>query len=166
MSRTPKKKSKPPKTTAVTASSPADFEDVLRLIDAARGRAIAAVNAELIDLYWNIGEHISHKLESAAWGEGIVQQLADYIAQRHPDLKGFTRPNLFRMRQFYEAYKNDEKLAPLVRQLSWTHNLLILSRSKRPEEREFYLRMIAQRDKCSTPFGITEFDTDGHGASC
>ena len=77
MSRTPKKKSNPPKTTAVTASSPADFEDVLRLIDAARGRAIAAVNTELIDLYWNIGEHISRKLESAAWGEGIVQQLAD-----------------------------------------------------------------------------------------
>lgn len=144
MSRTPKKKPKPPSPTALMAPSLGDFDDVLRLIDVARTRALAAVNTELIDLYWKIGEHISRKLESAAWGEGVVQQLADHIARRHPDLKGFARPNLFRMRQFYETYRDDEKVSPLVRQLSWTHNLLILSRSKRPEEREFYLRMALQ----------------------
>jgi predicted nuclease of restriction endonuclease-like (RecB) superfamily len=144
MSRTPKKKPNPPSPTALPAPSPEDFDDVLRLIDAARTRALAAVNTELIDLYWKIGEHISRKLESAAWGERIVQQLADHIARRHPDLKGFARPNLFRMRQFYETYRDDEKVSPLVRQLPWTHNLLILSRSKRPEEREFYLRMALQ----------------------
>ncbi len=110
--------------------------------------AFATVNKALIDLYWQVGEYISRKLESSAWGEGVVQQLADYIARRHPDLKGFTRPNLFRMRQFYDTYNGDEKVSPLVRQLSWTHNLLILSRSKLPEEREFYLRM-ALRDRWS-----------------
>jgi len=70
----------------------------------------------------------------------VVQQLADHIARTHPGLKGFTRRNLFRMRQFYETYVGDEKVSPLVTQLPWTHNLLILSRSKRPEVREFYLR--------------------------
>lgn len=80
-------------------------------------------------------------METSAWGESVVDQLAEYINREHPDIKGFTRRNLFRMRQFFETYRHDEKVAPLVRQLPWTHNLLILSRCKRPEEREFYLRL-------------------------
>jgi len=128
-----------------SATSPpalqAAFVEVVDLIQKARQRAFQAVNTELIDLYWRVGEYISRKLETALWGEGVVQQLADYIARQHPDLKGFNRPNLFRMRQLYEVYRNDEKVSPLVRQLPWTHNMMILSRSKRPEEREFYLRL-------------------------
>ena len=77
--------------------------------------------------------------------ENVVDKLARYINQKHPDIKGFTRRSLFRMRQFYETYCNDKKVSPLVRQLSWTHNLLILSRAKRPEEREFYLRLATQK---------------------
>jgi predicted nuclease of restriction endonuclease-like (RecB) superfamily len=122
----------------------ASFVEVVDLIQKARQRAFQAVNTELIDLYWRVGEYISRKLETAAWGEGVVEQLAAYIARQHADLKGFTQRNLFRMRQFYETYRGDEKVAPLVRQLPWTHNLMILSRSKRPEEREFYLRLAIQ----------------------
>jgi predicted nuclease of restriction endonuclease-like (RecB) superfamily len=131
-----------------SASSPpalqASFAEVVDLIQKARQRAFQAVNTELIDLYWRIGEYISRKLETAVWGEGVVEQLADFIAREHPDLKGYTRRNLFRMRQFYETYRGDEKVSPLVRQLPWTHNLMILSRCKRPEEREFYLRLTIQ----------------------
>ena len=116
--------------TAMKPPSPAEFDEVLRLIDAARTRAVAAVNTALIELYWTIGEYISGKIESAAWGEGVVDQLADHIARSHPGLRGYTHPNLFRMRQFYETYRADKKVSPLVRQLPWTHNLLILSRSK------------------------------------
>jgi predicted nuclease of restriction endonuclease-like (RecB) superfamily len=119
----------------------ADFDEVIRLIDTARTRAVSAVNSTLIELYWSVGQYISRKIESTAWGEGVVDQLAEYIARTHPALRGFTRRNLFRMRQFYDTYQDDEKVSPLVTQLSWTHNLLILSRSKRPEEREFYLQM-------------------------
>jgi predicted nuclease of restriction endonuclease-like (RecB) superfamily len=129
-------------------ASASDFDEVLRLIDAARTRALAAVNQELVGLYWQIGEYISRKLESAAWGEGVIEQLADHIARTHPDLKGFTRRNLFRMRQFYETYRDDAKVSPLVTQLPWTHNLLILSGTRRREEREFYLRM-ALRERWS-----------------
>ncbi|MFL6260527.1 MAG: PDDEXK nuclease domain-containing protein, partial [Thermoanaerobaculia bacterium] len=111
------------------------------MIQAARGQAVAAVNTALIDLYWRIGEYISRKLESAAWGEGVIEALARHIQRHYPNLRGFTRPNLFRMRQFFEAYKGDEKVSPLVRQLPWTHHLIILGQSKRPEEREFYLRL-------------------------
>jgi hypothetical protein len=79
------------------------FREVLAFIERARQRAFQAVNTELIGLYWQVGEYISRKLETAAWGEGVVDQLADYIARHHPDIHGFTRRNLFRMRQFYET---------------------------------------------------------------
>ncbi len=121
-----------------------EFDEVVALIDAARSRAVVAVNHELVSLYWQIGEYISRKIESAAWGDGVVEQLAAHITKRHPALPGFNRRNLFRMRQFYETYRGDQKVSPLVTQLPWTHNLLILSRSKHPEEREFYLRMAIQ----------------------
>ncbi len=136
---------KPAKAARAIASPPqsleASFAEVVDLIQRARQRAFQAVNTELIDLYWRVGEYISRKLETAAWGEGVVDQLARYIARLHPDIRGFTRANLFRMRQFYRTYSADKKVAPLVRQLPWTHNLLILSRCKHPEEREFYLRL-------------------------
>ena len=119
----------------------ASFDEIIALIQQARERALQAVNTELIGLYWQVGEYISHKLASTTWGEGVVEQLARYIAAQHPDLKGFTRRNLFRMRQFYETYQGDEKVSPLVTQLPWTHNVIILSASKSPEEREFYLRL-------------------------
>jgi len=122
------------------------FREVLALIERARERAYQAVNTELIDLYWQVGQYISRKLKTAAWGEGVVDDLARYIARHQSELKGFTRASLFRMRQFYETYGANVKVAPLVRQLSWSHNLLILGRCKRPEEREFYLR-IASRER-------------------
>ncbi|WP_027358257.1 PDDEXK nuclease domain-containing protein [Desulforegula conservatrix] len=124
------------------------FDEVLELIGNARQKAYQSVNTTLIDLYWQVGAYISRKIEAAEWGDGVVKQLAAHIAGSQPGLKGFTGRNLFRMRQFYETYRHDEKVAPLVRQLSWSHNLIILGQSKREEEREFYLRM-AIREKWS-----------------
>ena len=123
---------------------PEDFAQVLALIQAARGRAYQAVNTALIDLYSQIGEHISRKIAAAEWGDGVVDQLAAYIAKTQPGLRGFTRRNLFRMRQFYDTYQGDEKVSALLTQLPWTHNLIILNQSKRAEERGFYLRMATQ----------------------
>ena len=79
----------------------------------------------------------------------MIVELARHIALTQPGLRGFTRPNLFRMRQFYEAYRDDAKVAPLVRQLPWTHHMIILNQSKLPEEREFYVRL-AIREKWSS----------------
>jgi predicted nuclease of restriction endonuclease-like (RecB) superfamily len=120
------------------------FVEVAQLITAARQKAVQAVNTQLIELCWQVGAYISHKIEKAEWGEGVVPQLADYLAQTQPALSGFTRRNLFRMRQFYEAYRSDAIVSALLTQLPWTQNLIILSQSKRPEEREFYLRMAIQ----------------------
>ena len=117
------------------------FDEIVELIHTACQRAYQAVNTELVSLYWQIGKYISRKLAAAEWGEGVVDQLARHLALTLPDQRGFTRRNLFRMRQFFETYAADEKLSPLLTQLPWTHNLIILGQSKHPEEREFYLRL-------------------------
>ena len=131
------------KNTVVKTEQP-DFSEVVHLIAAARQYAYQAVNTTLIDLYWQVGAYISNKIKAAEWGDGVVDALAKHLAVTQPNLQGFTRRNLFRMRQFYETYQDDQIVSPLVRQLPWTHNLTILSRSKVSEEREFYLRMSVQ----------------------
>ena len=102
MSKTPKKARprSPARQVALNVPPAADFDEVLQLIDAARARAFAAVNKELIDLYWRIGEHISRRVAADGWGESTVEALAEYIRKRQPNARGFSKRNLWRMRQF------------------------------------------------------------------
>lgn len=129
-----------------TLASPVEraFDEIVELIRAARQQAVRAVNTGMIELYWRIGDYLHHKIESDGWAKGTVVRLAAYIAQREPGARGFSPQNLWRMRQFFVAYRGDPKLSPLLRELPWSAHLHILSRSKRPEEREFYLRMATQ----------------------
>lgn len=129
---------------SIAPSPDASFNEITQLIVVARQRAAQAVNTELIELYWQVGAYISRKLEAAEWGDGVVDQLADYLARTQPGLRGFTRRNLFRMRQFYDVYRREEKVSALLTQLPWTQNLIILGQSNQSEEREFYLRMAIQ----------------------
>ncbi|MCD2453410.1 PDDEXK nuclease domain-containing protein [Methylicorpusculum oleiharenae] len=124
------------------------FSEVLQHIQQARHKIFSQANTALIDLYWLIGKTISHKVQSEAWGKGVVTELARYIAQNAPDIKGFSDKNLWRMKQFYETYQADEKLSTLVRDLPWTHNTIIFSRCKSAEERTYYLS-IARNDRLS-----------------
>ncbi len=103
----PKTKLIPAKQTAALPLEAA-FAEVVGLIREARTRAYQAVNTELVGLYWQVGKYIGEKLETAEWGEGVVDQLARHLAQTLPGLRGFTRRNLFRMRQFYETYAGDK----------------------------------------------------------
>lgn len=96
----------------------------------------------MINLYWNIGAYITNKIEQAEWGDSVVSELAKYIQQNEPEIKGFSDKNIWRMKQFYETYKDYPQLSPLVREISWTNNLLIFSRSKTIEEMEFYLKHV------------------------
>ena len=116
------------------------FAQIAGLIAKARLNAVHAVNTVLIDLYWQVGEAISRKIEVDGWGKGTVRDLAHYIQRQQLGIRGFSPQNIWRMRQFFDAYRREPKLSPLVRELPWTHNLIILGQSKRPEEREFYLR--------------------------
>lgn len=117
------------------------FADIVSLIKNARAVALKTVNSTLINLYWNIGEYLHNRVKNAEWGQSVVKQLAEFLSKNEPDLKGFSDKNIWRMKQFYESYKDYPKLSLLLREISWTHNLIILSRLKSIEEKEFYLKL-------------------------
>jgi predicted nuclease of restriction endonuclease-like (RecB) superfamily len=120
------------------------FKDIIQLIKQSRTTAIKAVNAELINLYWNIGEYISNKIKQSEWGDAVVTELANFIQTNEPQIKGFSDKNIWRMKQFFDTYKNFPKLSAQLREISWSHNLAIFSRCKIIEEREFYLKLAKQ----------------------
>ncbi len=122
------------------------FSDIIELIKRSRNNAIKAVNSELIDLYWNIGEYISKKVELSEWGQSVVKELSQYIQSNEPDIKGFSDKNLWRMKQFYETYKGFPKISTLLREISWSHNLAVFSRCKTIEEQEFYIKLTKQEN--------------------
>jgi predicted nuclease of restriction endonuclease-like (RecB) superfamily len=122
------------------------FKDIIQLIKQTRTNTLRAVNAELINLYWNIGDYISKKIEQSEWGDSVVTELANFIQTYEPEIKGFSDKNIWRMKQFYETYRDFPKLSPLVREISWTNNLLIFSRCKTIEEMEFYLKIVKQEN--------------------
>lgn len=122
------------------------FAHIIQLIKISRNKAIKAVNAELINLYWDIGEYISKKIKQSEWGDSVVTELANFIQKHEPQIKGFSDKNIWRMKQFYETYRDFPKLSPLVREISWTNNLLIFSRCKTIEEMEFYLKTVKQEN--------------------
>lgn len=118
-----------------------DFLEILHQIKTVKQRAFSQVNSVLIDLYWSIGSLLAQKIESEDWGKRVVSELAQFIIKSDPTLKGFSDKNLWRMKQFYETYKESPKLSALLRELPWTHNTIIFSRCKTVEEREFYLNL-------------------------
>jgi predicted nuclease of restriction endonuclease-like (RecB) superfamily len=117
------------------------FTQIVELIKQSKQKVFASVNTELINLYWNIGEYISKKTESDGWGKGTVEALSHYIQKEMIGTRGFSSENLWRMRKFYETYVSFPKLSPLLRELSWTNNLIILSKTKSIEEKEFYIQL-------------------------
>lgn len=115
--------------------------EVKERIRSAQYEALKAVNKELVGLYWDIGRMIVERQDAEGWGKAVVEQLAADLRTEFPGVGGFSASNLWRMKAFFEAYTGREKLAPLVREIGWSHNLAILERCKDPMEREFYLRM-------------------------
>lgn len=117
------------------------FDEVVKIIETRKNNAYRKVNEEQIMMYWDIGKYVSEKVNNASWGDKTVKLLVEYIKEKYPTLKGFDRSGIYRMKQFYETYKDDKIVAPLVRQISWSNNIMILGSSKTREEREFYIRM-------------------------
>lgn len=125
----------------VLKNTPESFEEIVRIVENARERAYRRVNEELILMYQEIGKYLSEKSKEASYGSNYIENVADFFAQNYPDLKGFTRRGLYRMKQFYEVYRDDEKVTTLLTQLSWTNHLKIMSGSKSPEKRRFYIEL-------------------------
>ncbi len=129
----------------INLGKPQDYPGLLSAIKervrSAQYEALKAVNKELVGLYWDFGQMIVKRLDVEGWGKAVVKQLAVDLRTEFPGVGGFSASNLWRMKAFFEAYAGLEKLAPLVREIGWSHNLAILERCKDPLEREFYLRV-------------------------
>jgi len=115
--------------------------EIKQRIRSAQYEALKVVNKELISLYWDIGRFIMERQKGETWGKSVVKRLADDLQAEFPGIMGFSASNLWRMRIFYETYAQNEKLAPLVREISWSKNIVIMEGCKDKLEREFYLRM-------------------------
>ena len=97
-----------------------DFGAVILNFENARSRALKAVNAELIQMYWEVGEYLSNLCAKSSFGDKVIDEVAAYISKSAPTIKGFNRRGLYRMKQFYETYQNDEFVSALLTQISWT----------------------------------------------
>lgn len=134
------------------------FAEIVSLIRRTKSTVISMANTALIDLYWQVGKYISNKIAVSEWGDGVVKQLAAYIEKNSPDTRGFSDKNLWRMKQFYETYCNtDERHSTLLREISWSNNLTIMSRAKTEEERLFYL-MLCKNERLSARELNRQFD--------
>lgn len=117
------------------------LQEIKQRVYKAQYEALKAVNKELIGLYWDIGEKIVWRQKQHSWGKSIVENLAKDLQLEFPGMQGFSAQNLWYMRQFYIEYSKNQKLQPLVGEISWTKHLIIMGRCKNVLEREFYIRM-------------------------
>ena len=117
------------------------FNQIKEKIRTSRYAAMKTVNNELIDLYWTIGQAIVERQEQFKWGKSVVEQLSSDLQRAYPDSRGYSTSNLWRMRNFYREYKMKEKLAPMVREIGWSHNIAIVEKCKDDLEREYYIIM-------------------------
>jgi len=130
--------------TAVSAARQEEFCEVLSIIERGRANTFREINRGLISLYWSVGEYISEKTRNGGWGKSVVTEFARFVQIMRPELKGFSAQNLWRMKQFYETYWNNPKLSPVVREISWTNNMVIIGRAQTDEAREFYLLLCSR----------------------
>ena len=115
--------------------------EIKQRIRSAQYEALRAVNKELISLYWDIGRLIVERQQGETWGKSVVEQLSQDLQAEFPGISGFSPRNIWRMREFYLTYHANEKLTTLVAEISWSHNLTIMSNCKDDLSREFYIRM-------------------------
>jgi len=126
-----------------------EFNELLEIYEKAKAKADYIVNKIVVDLYWEIGKYLSEKVKTEGWGKAIVKEFSDFMQKHHAGPNGFSASNMWRMKQFYETYKENEKLAALSREINWSNNMIIMARAKTSQEREFYLTL-ATKNKYST----------------
>lgn len=117
-------------------------DDLKDLIHKKQYQVLKSINSETINLYWEIGEEIYRQQEENDWGKSIVQVLSTELQKEFPGAKGYSAANLWRMRNFYLTYRDSEKLPPLVREISWSNNIIIMEKCKDDLQREFYIQMV------------------------
>ena len=123
-----------------------NFNKIIEFIESRKNNAYKKINEELILLYLDVGKYLYELQQDSNYGDKITTKAANFMKNNYPNIKGFTKRNIERMIQFYKIYKDDEIATPLVTQISWTNNLLIISGSKSKEERHFYLKLTVRNN--------------------
>jgi predicted nuclease of restriction endonuclease-like (RecB) superfamily len=119
---------------------------LIQIIGQSRQNALKKVNEELINMYWKVGEYLSMEAEKASFGDAYIDSVAVEVQEAFPGIKGFNRRGLYRMKKFYETYKDDAFVTTLLSQISWSNHLLIMSKAKTAEERHFYMMLCAKEN--------------------
>lgn len=114
---------------------------LVEIIETSRNNALRKVNEELIRMYWLVGEYLSIESMKSTFGDKYIDMISKEIQEMFPGIRGFNRRGLYRMKQFYELYRDNAIVSPLLTQLSWSNHLLIMSGCKSDVEREFYMRL-------------------------
>lgn len=108
-------------------------------IHAARRKVAYSINSQLLEMYWEIGKDISEKQQKSKWGSKFIEQIALELKHEFPEIKGFSRRNIYAIRQWYKFYSTKYQFVPQsVAQLPWGHNRLIITKIKNVCEAEFY----------------------------
>lgn len=117
---------------------PRFLSEITDQIRKAQYESLKAVNKEMISLYWNIGKSISEK-QNDGWGKSVVETLSKDIQKEFPGITGFSSRNIWNMVRFYAEYQSDENLQPLVAEISWAKHVVIMTKCKNSQERQFYI---------------------------
>ncbi len=127
--------------TMLPSTYPSFLAEVKRRVRSSQYAALKSVNSELLKLYWELGQMIAERQEKEGWGAAVIDKLAEDLRIEFPGQAGFSRRNLYRIRDLYLSYKDDEFMPPMVAQIGWTHNVMILEKCKTSDERKFYIAM-------------------------
>ncbi|OYU95605.1 MAG: hypothetical protein CFE21_10710 [Bacteroidetes bacterium B1(2017)] len=117
------------------------LKEIKEKIHQAQYAAMRQLNTSLINLYWEIGKSIVEKQKQYGWGKSVVETLSKDLQNEFPGVQGYSARNLWYMRNFFDQYSGNSKLQPLVAEISWSHNMVIMEKCKDDLEREFYIQM-------------------------
>ena len=120
--------------------------NLIQIISQSKQNALKKVNEELIHMYWKVGQFLSAESTKATFGDAYIDSIAEEIQSAFPGIKGFNRRGLYRMKKFYEIYKEDEFVSTLLSQISWSNHLAIISKAKTQEERHFYITLCVREN--------------------
>lgn len=121
-------------------SYPLFLKEILSKIQLARHEMLKTVSKQTVALYWEIGKAVSQKVSQEKWGKSVVEQLSKDLQTEFPGIRGFSARNIWNMKNLYEFYAENEKLQPLVAEIGWTKNCIVLEKCKDKIKIEYYLR--------------------------
>ena len=113
--------------------------EITARIRSAQYEALKAVNKEIIALYWEVGKRITEQQTALGWGKSVVENLSRDIQKEFPGIQGFGVRNMWDMARFYAEYQSNEILQPLVAEIGWSKHIVILTKCKETQQRQFYI---------------------------